>query len=134
MGSLVLLIHDFADHWLELAKLARYAKFQTLCDTAFVVFSSTWIYTRLAIFPAWICYSTIVEAGQLVQMFPVYYIFNFLMTTLLILHTMWFYFIIKVALKVMMSSGEAEDARSDSDDSDDMDSCSDSPENKEKYH
>ena len=28
MGSLVLLIHDFADHWLELAKLARYANFK----------------------------------------------------------------------------------------------------------
>ena len=55
-------------------------------------------------------------------MFPVYYIFNFLMTTLLMLHTMWFYFIIKVALKVMMNSGVAEDARSESDDSDDMDS------------
>ena len=53
-------------------------------------------------------------------MFPVYYIFNFLMTTLLILHTMWFYFIIKVALKVMMNSGVAEDARSESDDSDDV--------------
>ena len=25
MGSLVLLVHDFADHWLELAKLAKYA-------------------------------------------------------------------------------------------------------------
>ena len=25
MGSFVLLIHDFADHWLELAKLAKYA-------------------------------------------------------------------------------------------------------------
>ena len=53
-------------------------------------------------------------------MFPVYYIFNFLMTTLLMLHTMWFYFIIKVALKVMMNSGETEDARSDSEDTDDM--------------
>ena len=28
MGSLVLLVHDFADHWLEFAKLARYAKYQ----------------------------------------------------------------------------------------------------------
>ena len=28
MGSYVLLIHDFADHWLEFAKLARYAKYQ----------------------------------------------------------------------------------------------------------
>ena len=33
---------------------------------------------------------------------------------------MWFYFIIKVALKVMMNSGETEDARSDSEDTDDM--------------
>ena len=67
-------------------------------------------------------------------MFPVYYIFNFLMTTLLMLHTMWFYFIIKVALKVMMNSGVAEDARSDSDDSDDVNgeswSESDSEKNK----
>ena len=28
MGSLVLLVHDFADHWMELAKLARYANFK----------------------------------------------------------------------------------------------------------
>ena len=53
-------------------------------------------------------------------MFPVYYIFNFLMTILLMLHTMWFYFIIKVALRVMMNSGVAENARSESEDSDDV--------------
>ena len=34
MGSLVLLIHDFADHWLELAKLARYAKYQVNTNPA----------------------------------------------------------------------------------------------------
>ena len=69
-------------------------------------------------------------------MFPVYYIFNFLMTTLLMLHTMWFYFIIKVALKVMMNSGVAEDARSESDDSDDMDSETedDSPQDEKKHN
>ena len=115
------------------------------------MFSTTWVYTRLALFPSWICYSTIVEAGQvihsihrhlfnvvfqLIQMFPVYYIFNFLMTTLLMLHTMWFYFIIKVALKVMMNSGEAEDARSESDDSDNIndESESDSTSDKEKQN
>ena len=25
IGSLVILVHDFADHWMELAKMARYA-------------------------------------------------------------------------------------------------------------
>ena len=28
VGSLVLLVHDFADHWLELAKMARYVQYQ----------------------------------------------------------------------------------------------------------
>ena len=28
MGSLVLLLHDFSDHWLELAKLVIYAGFE----------------------------------------------------------------------------------------------------------
>ena len=27
IGSLVILVHDFADHWMELAKMAKYAGF-----------------------------------------------------------------------------------------------------------
>ena len=41
-----------------------------------------------------------IEAGQILTMFPAYYVFNFLLTTLLILHLFWGYFIIKVAYKV----------------------------------
>ena len=26
IGSLVIIVHDFADHWMELAKMARYAE------------------------------------------------------------------------------------------------------------
>ena len=33
-------------------------------------------------------------------MFPVYYIFNFLMTLLLILHVIWYYLITLIAYKV----------------------------------
>ena len=35
-------------------------------------------------------------------MFPVYYIFNFLMTTLLILHVIWFTFLVKIAIQVSL--------------------------------
>ena len=38
---------------------------------------------------------------QLVEMFPVYYIFNFLMTLLLILHVIWYYLITLIAYKVI---------------------------------
>ena len=36
-------------------------------------------------------------------MFPVYYIFNFLLSVLLILHIIWFYYTCKVAFKVIFS-------------------------------
>merc|ERR1719187_831027 len=120
MGSLVLMVHDLADHWMELAKLAKYAGYEKCCDIAFVMFCLTWTYSRIGIFPTWIIYSTTTEAAQLVQMFPVYYIFNFLLSVLLILHIIWFYYTCKVAFKSLVS-GKTDDSRSESD-SDDEDS------------
>ena len=100
IGSVVLFLHDFADHWLELAKLGRYTKYQKLCDSCFVMFSLTWVYTRLAYYPTVVIFSTSIEATQILQIFPAYYVFNFLLTLLLILHLLWGYFILKVAYKV----------------------------------
>jgi len=76
----------------------------------------------LGVFPTFIIYSTTIEAAQLVQMFPVYYIFNCLLSILLILHIFWFYLIAKVGYKSLIS-GKTDDSRSDSD-SDDEDSDS----------
>ena len=39
-------------------------------------------------------------SSQLVQMFPVYYIFNFLMTLLLVLHVIWFTFLSAIVVQV----------------------------------
>jgi len=128
MGSLVLMVHDFADHWMELAKLARYANFKVVCDVSFIIFMFAWT-TRLGVFPAWIIYSTSVDAAQvshspaivkkeryltqLVPMFPVYYIFNCLLSILLVLHIIWFYYIAKIAY-MSLQTGETDDSRSDS--------------------
>ena len=64
------------DHWLELAKLARYVHYQVgrtsatyftfvhvstnqkVCDVAFAMFAVTWVYTRLAVYPTYLIYST----------------------------------------------------------------------------
>merc|ERR1719495_2719100 len=117
MGSLVLLVHDFSDHWLELAKLFRYCGWSQACDVTFVMFTMTWAFSRLGIFPSWIIYSTVNEAPQLVQMFPVYYIFNFLMTLLLILHVFWYYLITLIAYRVLCVGQLTDDSRSDTEDS-----------------
>lgn len=119
VGSLVLLVHDMADHWLELAKLARYVNYQKVCDVAFAMFAVTWVYTRLALYPTYLIYSTSIEAGQMLTMFPAYYVFNFLLTTLLILHLFWGYFILKVAYKVLLVDDEVTDTRSQSESSSD---------------
>ena len=64
MGSLVLIAHDFADHWLEMAKLLRYAGWAKSCDACFGIFTLVWAFSRLGLFPSWVCYSTITGAGQ----------------------------------------------------------------------
>ena len=42
-------------------------------------------------------FSAAVEAPQLLEMFPAYYIFNGLLSILLVLHVIWTYFILKMA-------------------------------------
>jgi len=117
IGSLVLLVHDFADHWMELAKMAKYAGLGTVCDLSFVIFMFMWT-LRLGIFPSWIIYTTTVEAAHLIQMTPFYYICNSLFSILLVLHIIWFYYIVKIAYKTL-ATGVTEDSRSDSESADD---------------
>ena len=51
-------------------------------------------------------------------MFPAYYIFNVLLSTLLILHVIWTYYILKIVYQVVMSGAVEGDVRSDSSDAD----------------
>jgi ceramide synthetase len=39
-GALVLIVHDFADAFLEAAKLFHYAKYDTVCDIIFGIFAT----------------------------------------------------------------------------------------------
>lgn len=118
IGTLVLAVHDCADIFLEAGKMCKYTNFQKTCDFLFVCFTLTWILTRLGVYPTHILYSTTIEAPQLVQMFPAYYIFNVLLSTLLILHVIWTYYILKIVYQVVMSGAVEGDVRSDSSDAD----------------
>jgi ceramide synthetase len=115
VGTLVLLIHDAVDFWLEAAKMARYCKKNNICNILFIVFTATWFLTRCMIYPFWIIYSTLVEAPAFILFYRAYYVFNFLLFLLLILHIFWSIMILKIALSAVRS-GEADDARSDSED------------------
>jgi len=117
-GALVLIVHDFSDIFLELAKMFHYAKLNTPCDVIFGIFVVAWIFTRLGLFPTWILFSATIEAPQMVEMFPAYYIFNGLLSVLLVLHVIWTYFILKIAFHAVLAKKDEElrDSRSDSED------------------
>lgn len=95
VGSLVLVIHDCADIFLEAAKITKYANYQKLCDAIFAIFTVIWIVTRLGFYPR-IIYSSSIEAPRILPMFPAYYIFNSLLIMLLCLHFVWTYMILKI--------------------------------------
>lgn len=116
-GSLVLLVHDFADIFLEGAKALKYARYQKTCDVVFAFFTIVWIITRLGFFPFWILYSTAIDAPRIVNtMFPAYYIFNGLLVLLLVLNLYWTYLILRIAYN-SLSAGQMEgDIRSSSSD------------------
>lgn len=125
VGSLVLLVHDFADILLEAAKSFKYANLQKACDASFLLFTISWIVTRLIMYPR-IIYSSTVEAPQILPMYPVYYIFNSLLIMLLLLHFVWTYMILQVLIQTIKAGQMEGDVRSSSDE------ISDSSENREK--
>eukprot|EP00092_Neocalanus_flemingeri_P018364 GFUD01019873.1.p1 GENE.GFUD01019873.1~~GFUD01019873.1.p1 ORF type:complete len:369 (-),score=76.95 GFUD01019873.1:446-1552(-) len=117
MGTLILIVHDCADHLLELAKMFRYASYRKTCDAIFVVFSIVWVVTRCGVYPSWILYSTLVDAKRFIEFFNAYYILNGLLVSLQFLHIFWTYFLFKAIYKAL-SKGGVDDQRSDSEPSD----------------
>lgn len=116
MGSLVLILHDCADIFLESAKMTKYIGWQRTCDVLFLIFTIIWIITRIGIYPFWILRSTCFDAKLIVPMFPAYYIFNSMLLLLLVLHFIWTYFILKVCYRAVLSGQTGTDTRSSSSD------------------
>ncbi|CAH1112725.1 unnamed protein product [Psylliodes chrysocephalus] len=87
IGTLVLLVHDFSDIFLEAAKVTHYAKLNKLRDICFGMFAVSWLVTRLGIYPLWIIWDCIVDESGASP--AAYYTFNSLLIMLLILHCFW---------------------------------------------
>ncbi|XP_062975942.1 ceramide synthase 5 isoform X2 [Elgaria multicarinata webbii] len=113
VGTLVLCVHDASDIFLEIAKLANYAKYQRLCDATFVLFCVMFIVTRLGIYPFWILNTTLFESWEIIGPYPSWWLFNGLLLLLLVLHISWSYFIICIACKALARGKVAKDERSD---------------------
>ncbi|XP_050353367.1 ceramide synthase 5 isoform X1 [Nymphalis io] len=116
IGTLVLLLHDCGEIFLDAAKASKYANYQKLCDAIFAVFTVLWIVTRLGIYPFYIIWSTSIRAPMLLPMFAAYYFFNSLLFLLLILHMVWTWLILQVAYNAITAGKIEGDIRSSSSD------------------
>ncbi|XP_059148674.1 ceramide synthase 5-like [Physella acuta] len=115
VGSLVLVVHDFADPWLNIAKMAKYAKYQTTCEIFFGMFILTWIISRIFVYPFWVLNASAVEIHDYVTTFPAYWFFNGLLFVLQLLHIMWTYLILSIAFQKLTLGSIEKDIRSESD-------------------
>jgi len=125
IGCLVMMVHDLADFFLEIAKVLNYMVkarpwAQKITDVFFVLFALVFFVTRLLIFPIYVWWSNSMKMPR--KYFGYHYtgigLLNLFCLVLIVLHTYWMYLIVKMAVK-MMASGEApNDERSDDDDGD----------------
>lgn len=126
-GTLVMVVHDASDIFLELAKNFNYVQFTDLADNVFIAFAIVFFVTRIVVFPLWIINGTFDQAISIYlgltwkeylfnpeyPWFPTYFIFNGLLMTLYGLHLFWFSIIVKMAVD-MVGKGHIEgDERSD---------------------
>nr|XP_057910864.1 ceramide synthase 5 isoform X2 [Doryrhamphus excisus] len=86
VGSLVMCVHDASDFLLEAAKLANYARLLN---------------------------STMFESWVIVGPFPSWWVFNFLLLVLQVLHIIWSYLIARIAVKAILRGKVCNDVRSD---------------------
>ncbi|XP_065053147.1 ceramide synthase 6-like isoform X2 [Rhopilema esculentum] len=117
IGSVIIVVHDSSDYWLESAKVANYAKMQRTCDGLFVGFALTFFLSRWVVYPFWVLYS-FTKTWYIIGPFQSYYWFAFLLGLLQILHILWGFHVARVVYTFTVSGKVERDVRSEDEDED----------------
>ena len=116
IGSLLMVLHRFADMLLQIAKLLLYCKRKTIANYLFIIFVITFLITRLYVYPFYVVHTSMFKLTWYYKPYPWYYIANCIAVGLLILHIMWAYIILKMAVKVFTKGPLDRDDRSGTED------------------
>eukprot|EP00899_Mesostigma_viride_P026599 jgi/Mesvir1/7123/Mv09225-RA.1 len=128
IGSIVMLLHDVCDVFMEASKVLHYAKLEAAVNVTFPAFAIVWVLTRLTYYPFWVIHSALLESWHYVlhstmrgQWLPPYWLeFNTLLILLLLMNIYWFVLIIKMAVRQVRDKGRVkDDIREEDYDSDD---------------
>lgn len=128
IGHVVMIIMDFVDFTLSLAKVFKYLGFETLCNLTFITFLLSWIVCRHGIFmyQLWYAYCVATDfikgnckhdsfGNEFCFKQSSHDLFGLLLLMLQIISIMWLIMIIRVLIN-MLRGGSAEDSRSDDED------------------
>nr|GMD39151.1 ASC1-like protein [Ipomoea batatas] len=128
VGSMVLLLHEGCDVFMEFAKMSRYSGFYGLSDFSFLGFVLSWIIGRLILFPFWVLKSTSYDVvfilgkdkhGRAEVLY--YFMFNALLFGLMLLHIYWTKMILRMLIGKIRNGQISDDVRSDSESDDEHD-------------
>ncbi|KZT29309.1 longevity assurance proteins LAG1/LAC1 [Neolentinus lepideus HHB14362 ss-1] len=122
VGCMIMVIMDWCDIFLPLAKMFRYLEMSTLCDATFVFFMLSWFATRHVLF-VYIIRSTYYDMTRLIKfdwaperghrfVYSTYVSFVSMLVALQVLQMLWTWRICRTAWRVVAGKG-AEDERSD---------------------
>ncbi|EST09594.1 TRAM/LAG1/CLN8 homology domain protein [Kalmanozyma brasiliensis GHG001] len=127
VGNAILCLMDPSDIALNVAKMLKYAGWQTTCDIAFGLFMVSWLVTRHILYMR-VVWSCITDTLKVMSFRPTnyltgdyftrtaYFTLIGLLCALQIILLMWFYMICRVAYRVVTKAG-AVDSRSDAESS-----------------
>lgn len=126
VGTLVIIIHDASDVWLEGAKLFVYCRKNKIADQLFTVFAIVFLVTRDLVYPYMVLHTTWVKSMWLYTPYFGYYAFNAFLFIIMILNLFWSFTILRMAYRMSKDdSGVENDDRSDAEEfSDDADDAS----------
>mmetsp|Transcript_15117 Transcript_15117/g.33337 ORF Transcript_15117/g.33337 Transcript_15117/m.33337 type:complete len:384 (+) Transcript_15117:84-1235(+) len=124
IGSVILLLHDVADVFLEAGKGLNYISkakggkwLAPIVDSIFGLFAVSFFVTRLVLYPRYILWSMSTEGyGHFGGGWPVGWSFVVLLFALQFLHIFWFYLIMRMVVKICSTGTVEKDERSDDED------------------
>ncbi|XP_060035294.1 ceramide synthase 3 isoform X2 [Erinaceus europaeus] len=102
-GTLVMIVHDVADMWLESAKMFSYVGWTQTCNILFLIFSVIFFISRFIVFPFWILHCTLIMPLYYLEPFFSYIFLNLQLMLLQGLHVYWGYFIMKMLKRCLFS-------------------------------
>lgn len=124
IGCLVLFCHDICDVFLDLSKIFVYVQnrpaasktTKIICEVAktvgFICFVLSWVLFRFHYYPKKALYSVMYHSRRLINGGPPCWLFySFLLGSIQVMHIYWFYFIVKLLVKIAIGSGELRDTR-----------------------